>query len=173
MSNSNSIPATAPLIDPTKRQVLPISEAVRFKRRDWERSQTVREVLDSFTTNPPKPNDRYIDPAESIIMSGNEIQNTLRTGSHVVKQKRTVDLGTLPELSVVEPFAVVPDTTTRDDAAAALAALNERKPHARQGARLPRKPLKAPRTASPVWLTTVIVLGVLVAAAWTYIALYR
>lgn len=166
--------------DHSTRQVLPLSAAVKPVRfsttKHWAISQTVREVLDSFDTplRPliAPPVERDIDHAESIIMSGNEIVNTLRTGSHQVKQRRTADLAMLPmELAVVEPFA--PDAILQTDAATALAKLNDHKPHARRGARLPRPATKAPRAASTRATILAVVLGVVMIAALIYVTFVR
>ena len=158
-----------------RRQIIPVSMRVstdplpRFRQRDHARSALVREILDQFNHEAarrfaavPAP---IVDDqnSESVVLSANEIVNTLRTGSHVVSQRRTVDFETLPELAIAEPPLVPVISTVRDDAAAALAAMNER-PHARRGHRLPTKRLQTPRTASPVWLAAVIVLGALTAA---------
>jgi hypothetical protein len=163
--------------DHSTRQVLPLSAAVnvpRFRRRDWERSAQVREILDSFNLpQTPKP-ERTVDHSESIIMHGSEILNTLRTGAHVVKQRRTSDhLPTLPVELEVEPFETVADTTLQADAATALAAINDRKPHARRSVRPERATTDAPWTASTVLTWTLLVGSALVAAGWLYLALYR
>jgi hypothetical protein len=157
--------------DHSIRQVLPASAAVKGPRfstsKHWEISQTAREVLDSFDLplrpmlSPPV--ERAFDAAESIVMTGAEIINTMRTGSHSVKQRRTADLATLPELAIVEPFETVAPTL-QADAATALAAINDRKPHARRGVRLPRKPATAPWTASPGALVVAFVIAAVVIA---------
>ncbi|MGO9994696.1 MAG: hypothetical protein ACLPTF_19565 [Steroidobacteraceae bacterium] len=113
----------------SRRQILPASAAVkgpRFRRRDWELSAQVREILDEINVPlTPRP-ERSIDPAESIVLAGNEIFNSMRTGGHVVKQRRTVDFAMLPELAIAEPAAVV-DDSLRNAAGEALAALNQRR----------------------------------------------
>jgi hypothetical protein len=157
------------------RQVLPLSAAVtalRFRRRDWEQSSQVREILDSFNLpQTPKP-ERTVDHSESIIMHANVIENRMTTGAHVVRQTRVVDhLPTLSvELAVVEPEAYerVVDATLQQDADAALARLESRRAHARRGVRLARKPATAPKAARLSWIWTVIVVSVLVAAGILY-----
>lgn len=155
------------------RQVLPASAAVKGPRfstsKHWEISSTAREVLDSFDL-PLRPAPT-VDHSESIVMNGSEILNTLRTGSHVVKQRRVSDhLPTLPlELAIAqEPF--VPDPSVQVAAGQALAAINDRKPFARRSVRLPRKTQTAPRATSRALTWTLIVVSSLVAAAWLYSA---
>lgn len=127
--------------DHSTRQVLPLSAAVststlpRFRQRDHACSALVREILDQFNHETERrfaavPAPERDVGTESIVMQGAEILNTMRTGSHVVKQRRTSDHAPLPlELEVVaaEPFVPVV-TTLRTDAAAALEVLNNRKP---------------------------------------------
>jgi hypothetical protein len=146
-----------------RRQILPVSAAVRCPRfsttRHWAISATAREVLDSFDLPlTPRP-ERSIDPAESIVLEGCVILNSLRTGSHVVKQRRTVDFETLPELSIAEPFAVVADDSIRGAAAERLRQIST---------------VKRPRNSAPVlrrstpspWVAVAIVAAGLTAAAW-------
>lgn len=166
--------------DHSTRQVLPASAAVKGPRfstsKHWEISSTAREVLDSFDLplrpmlSPPI--ERAFDANESIVMSGAEIINTMRTGSHSVKQRRTADLATLPELAVVEPEAYerVPDATLQQDADAALARMDTRRAHARRTARLNRPATQAPRTASTGALVTVFVIVAVVIVALLYAA---
>ena len=159
-------------VDFSRRQVLPASAAVsagplpRFRRRDHERSALVREILDQFAHEAarrfaavPAP---IVDDqnSESVVLSANEIVNTLRTGGHAVTQRRTVDFETLPELAIAEPFVPV-ISTVRDDAAAALAAMNER-PHARRSHRLVRPTPKAPLSSGrgALWIAFAIAAGV-------------
>jgi hypothetical protein len=132
-------------MDFSKRQVLPLAAAVstgplpRFRQRDHARSALVREILDQFNIETerrfaavPAP-ERDTDPSESVVMFGNVIENRMTTGSHIVRQRRTVDFATLPELAIAaDPFAPVV-STVRTEAAVALAAIINRKP-------VPRKP---------------------------------
>ncbi len=160
------------------RTVLPLAAAVKGPRfsttKHWEISSVAREVLDSFDlplrSMVAPPVERSFDAAESIVMSGAEIINTMRTGSHSVKQRRTADLATLPELAIVEPEAYerTPAATLQQDADAALERINSRRARARRSHRLPRKPATAPRATRLSWIWTVIVVSVLVAAGILY-----
>ncbi|HWS68096.1 MAG TPA: hypothetical protein VN325_35435 [Steroidobacteraceae bacterium] len=157
--------AASAAFDPSKRTVLPTSAAVkgpRFRRRDWELSSQVREILDDFHGGHVHARAEHVDAAESIVMAGNEILNSLRTGSHVVKQRRTVDFATLPELSIAEPVPV-PDDSLRGAASEALAAINNRRPAAR---RVPRAPDPKPSKAtSPAAIAIVLALAALIICA--------
>jgi hypothetical protein len=162
---STGILAASAAFDPSKRTVLPASAAVsgpRFRRRDWALSAQVREILDEINL-PLTPRPVADQHCESIIMEGAEIRRTMRTGSHVVRQNSTAAIE-LDDTPAPLAFEVVANTTLQADAAAALAAINDRKPSGRRSVRLPRPALKAPRTADPVWLAAVIVLGALTAA---------
>ena len=153
-----------PSFDPTRRQVLPLSEAVRaprFKRRDWQLSAQVREVADSFEL-PRQPSPPVDDDAhgESIVMQGAEIRNTLRTGSHVVTQKRIADLGTLPELAIIEaPQAFERAPTLLEDADAALNRLATRANKVRRAVR--PEPVDTSRPSSFTLAIAVIGVGLL------------
>jgi hypothetical protein len=159
-----------PAFNPSARQILPAAMAVsvaplapsqhasrrRFNDTDWKRSALRRELRDvpNFT--------------ESIELASDHA--VTRFIDHATKRetsRRVVQFAFSPEpaLTIAEepkPFERVP--TLQSEAAAALSAINERKPSARRSHRLPRPALKAPRTASPVWLAAVIVLGALTAA---------
>jgi hypothetical protein len=157
--------------DFSRRQVLDLSQAVRavrFRRRDWERAAQIREAIDLDLRVPQTPRaERNDDPAESIVMFANVIENRMTTGAHVVRQTRTVDLPTLPELAIAAPlaFETVTDTTLQSDAAAALDRLATRKPHGRRGHRLPRPAApKAPRSTSTGATVAVIVIAVITVA---------
>jgi hypothetical protein len=158
------------------RQVLPLSAAVKGPRfstsKHWEISQTAREVLDSFDL--PLRREPTVDHSESIVMHGSEIVNTLRTGAHVVKQTRTSDhLPTLPVELAIVPFETVADASVQDAAATALAALNNRKPHARRTVRVERAATDAPWTAHTWWLGVLLVGSVLASVAWLYAAFHQ
>jgi hypothetical protein len=145
----------------SRRQFLPASAAVkgpRFRRRDWELSSQVREILDEINVPlTPRP-ERNIDPAESIVLAGNEIFNSMRTGDHVVKQRRTVDFAMLPELAIAEPVPVH-EESLRNAAGEALAALNQRR------ATPARRAVPAPSQGrSLAWAVAVVVAGLTVAA---------
>lgn len=173
MSNSNSNTGQQPLIDPTKRQFLPASAAVtalRFRRRDWERSSQVREILDSFNLPQTPRAERTVDFSESVVLDGNVIENRMTTGAHVIKQRRTVDFEALPELSVVEPFETVADTTLQADAATALAALNNRKPSSRRSVRPERATTDAHWATRTIWVWTLLIGSALMAATWLCLA---
>jgi hypothetical protein len=168
------------VFDPARRQVLPLSASirpVRFARRQWEISQQVREICDSWDTGRPvmQPAPRpIVDDAncESIILEGATIQRTWRkTGAFQVRQNSTAAIELVDTTPPPLAFEVVADTTLQTDAAAALAAINDRKPSGRRSVRLPRKPLKAPRTASPVWLAVAFTLGGLAIAALVVVAM--
>jgi hypothetical protein len=163
---STSILAASAVFDPSKRTVLPSSAAVngpRFRRRDWALSAQVREILDEINL-PMAPRPAADAPCESIIMEGAEIRRTMRTGSHVVRQNSTVALE-LDDTPAPPAFETVADASIQSAAAVALAQINERKPHARRGARLSRPALKAPSTASTRAMTLAFILaGVAVVA---------
>lgn len=164
-------------MDPSKRQVLPASAAVKARRfstsRHWAPSAQIREVMDLHVPQTPKP-ERTVDHSESIILDGNVIENRLTTGAHVVRQRRVVDhLPTLSvELAVVEPevYERVVAPSLAADADAALARLDSRRAHARRSHRLNRPATKAPRAASTGALVIAIIVAVVVAAAWLYSA---
>jgi hypothetical protein len=149
--------------DFSRRQFLPASAAVkgpRFRRRDWELSAQVREILDEINLPLTPRAERSIDPAESIVLAGNEIFNSLRTGGHVVKQRRTVDFAMLPELSIAEPVPVHVESL-RNAAGEALAALNQRRVAS------VRRAVPEPSAGrSLVLFAAVLVLGALACAAW-------
>jgi hypothetical protein len=152
-----------PAFNPTARQVLPASAAVigpRFRRRDWALSAQVREILDEINLPlTPRP-ERNIDPAESIVLEGCVIVNSMRTGGHAVTQRRTVDFAMLPELSIAEPAAVV-DDSLRNAAGEALAALNQRR------ITPARRAVPAPSEGrSLVLFAAMLVFGALAVAAW-------
>jgi hypothetical protein len=163
------------VFDPGSRQVLPISAAVstaalpRFRQRDHARSALVREILDQFAHEAARRYAAVPAPAddqfcESICMEGSQISRAWRkTGAYEVRQVSTVPQ-TVDDTPPPLAFETVDDASLQTAAAVALAQLNDRKPSARRSHRLPRPALKAPRTASPVWLAAVIVLGALTAA---------
>jgi hypothetical protein len=166
---ASSILADAPASDDfSRRQILPASAAVKGPRfsttKHWAISSVAREVLDSFDLPlTPRP-ERNIDPAESIVLEGCVILNSLRTGSHVVKQRRTVDFETWPELSIAEPFAVVADDSIRGAAAERLRQISTVK-----RPRVAPRPVARPAPAagrSQVLFAAVLVLGALAFAAW-------
>ena len=158
-------------MDPTQRQVLPVSAAVktRFRRRDWERSAQVREILDAINL-PLTPRPEVDQHCESIIMEGAEIRRTMRTGSHVVRQTCTsaIELESTPAPLA---FEVVADTTLQAEASRALAALNNR-PHARRAAR-PERAATAHWATRTIWVWTLLIGSALTAAIWLCLALYR
>jgi hypothetical protein len=160
------------VFDPARRQVLPLSAAirpVRFARRNWEISQQVREILDSWDTGRPvvQPAPRPVaddQNCESIIMEGSQIQRTWRkTGAFEVRQHSTTTLGVVEDAPAPLAFAVVADTGIRDAASAALEAINSRKPHGRRAPREPAKPLTPP-TSTRVLVLGFILAGVVVGA---------
>lgn len=159
--------ASAPADDFSRRQVLDLSHAVigpRFRRRDWERAAQIREAIDIDLRVPQTPRpERNDDPAESIVMFSNVIENRMTTGAHVVRLRRVTDLDPLPELAIAaEPFATVADDSIRGAASEALAAINNRKPSARRAPR-PAVP-KPPKATRPAWIATALVLAALVIA---------
>jgi hypothetical protein len=97
-----SILADAPASDHSARQFLPASATVkgpRFRRRQWETSQQVREILDGIhaevsraSANAPAP--RSVASSESIVMEGPMIRATYRSESGVVATREfTTSLG--------------------------------------------------------------------------------
>jgi hypothetical protein len=155
--SSNSI-----VFDPARRQVLPLSAAVNlrpFRDADFERAQVIREVLDMGPVRP-----RIAQPTESVTLEGNLVTSEFTTGGELVARRRFVAAVVEPELALAPlAFEVVADTSIQSAAAVALAAMNER-PHARRGARLPRKPIKAPRTASTGAMWAAFTIAALVVA---------
>ncbi len=156
--------ASAPADDFSRRQFLPASAAVkgpRFRHRDWALSATAREILDEIHVPlTPRP-ERDHEAAESIVMCGASIQNSVRVGAHVVRQHRTVATFEAPELSIAEP--VVRDESLAAAAGEALAAMNSRRPTAR---RTPRAPApKPPKATSPAAIAVMLVLAALTVCA--------
>ena len=156
-------------MDHSKRQVLPANAAVKGPRfstsKHWEISSVAREVLDSFDL---PLRSRVVDaPCESIVMEGAEIRRTMRTGSHAVRQTFTapLELDTTPAPLA---FEVVADTTLRDAAGQALAALNNR-PHARRAAR-PERATAAHWATRTIWVWTLLIGSALIAATWLCLA---
>ncbi len=148
----------------SRRTVLDLSHAVkapRFATADHERSRIVREVLDLFTLDvpqTPRP-ERTVDMSESVVLEGLSIVNSLRTGDHVVRQRRVADLAA-PELSIAEPFEPAP--TLQADAAAAL----DRMATQRVRARVVARPAPAAGRSSIVWVAAAMVIAALVITAW-------
>jgi hypothetical protein len=173
MSSENS------LVDFGQRQVVPISEAVkgplRFRRRDWERSQQVREILDAIMV-PQTPRPEQIDQhTESVVLEGAAVMITIRSGGAHARRSFNCnfasdkivskDLEIAPD-DPVQPFASV-EPSIRQEAAQALQTLQNRpyKPKARMSIAAPRR---SPSVGFP-WVATVMVviaLGVAIAAAW-------
>lgn len=134
---STSILAASAAFDPSKRTVLPPSAAVngpRFRRRQWELSAQVREILDSIyaevsiaSAKPSAP--RALASSESIVMEGPMIRATYRSETGVVATREfTTSLGHEDALSIVEVApAIETAPTVRDAAAAALMEINRRK----------------------------------------------
>jgi hypothetical protein len=161
-------------VDFSRRTVLDLSQAVRpvrFGTRSHAVAAQAREasdlfVLDRLRDAPAAPPVERDCDHESVILDGPMITNVMHTGGFAVRQRRTVDLEAPAELAIAaepEPFQMIANTT-QSDAAALLQRLADRRPSARRGHRLPAKRIVAPRTASPVWLAAVIVLGALTAA---------
>lgn len=156
-------------VDFSARQILPTSAAVRAPRfstsRHWAISRTARELVDQIHAElhvPMAPRAEPVDSTESVVLAGNEIFTSWRSSAGVVRQHRTVvDLATLPELSIAEPFVAVPDTSIRSAAGEALAAINNRRPAARRVAPAP--------AATPAWvsgLAVLLVVGCVAYSVW-------
>lgn len=128
---AHSVAASA-AFDPSARHFLPLSAAIRGPRfspsSDWAPSATARESLDLLDLDAPCPPRRDHDAsAESIVMSGAEIRNSVRVGGVMVTQQRTVAALEALELSIVMEATPTPVTPLQADAQQALNALAARK----------------------------------------------
>jgi hypothetical protein len=127
---ASSILTDAPASDDfSRRQILDLSHAVRaprFSTSAWQRSALIREVLDMGPTRaiPLTPRPEPVTSELSIVMEGNHVRESFRTGAHVARRRYVAAL-VEPELAVApEPFEVVPDTSLQAAAGEALRRLS-------------------------------------------------
>lgn len=144
--------------DPTRRQILPASEAVvRFRRRDWERASAARERADL-----PAPVSRA--SFEEIVLEGASAFVTVGTESGLVG-KRVVQFSVCTDAPLEiapEAFAVVADNSIQAAASEALAVMATQRTRARQRAAVvvPAAPMW------PAWVAAAVFVAAVAGWCW-------